>query len=61
MNHNPEVFQPQSAPWIKMDRATTESLKETVDKCPTGAISYLDNPLHSSLDFLSDEDAFHSS
>ena len=43
MNDNSEVFQPQSAPWIKVNAATTEELMTTVDKCPTGAISHYKN------------------
>jgi uncharacterized Fe-S cluster protein YjdI len=43
MNDNPEAFQPQNAPWIKMENSTTEKLIETVAKCPTGAISYFRN------------------
>jgi uncharacterized Fe-S cluster protein YjdI len=42
-NDNPEAFQPQNAPWIKMENSTTERLIETVNKCPSGAISYFRN------------------
>lgn len=36
----PEVFNPAERPWIKMDGSNTERIKEQVDKCPSGALSY---------------------
>ena len=36
----PGVFNPDRKPWIKVDEATTEELKATIDKCPSGALSY---------------------
>lgn len=38
-----EVFNPRERPWIKMDAATTASIMEQVDKCPSGALSYFRN------------------
>lgn len=43
VKNNPNSFQPQNVPWIKMDASTTEKLIETVDKCPSGALSYYVN------------------
>lgn len=37
------VFQPKEKPWIKIDGATTEEIKNTIDKCPSGALSYFMN------------------
>ena len=39
----PAVFNPQERPWIKIDGATTERIIEQVKKCPSGALSYLNN------------------
>lgn len=35
----PEVFQPDERPWIKIDAAPAEKIKEIVRECPTQAIS----------------------
>lgn len=37
----PNVFQPNTKPWIKVEGATTEEIKNQVDKCPSGALSYI--------------------
>lgn len=36
----PNVFKPKEKPWVKVDAASTEELMETIDKCPSGALSY---------------------
>jgi uncharacterized Fe-S cluster protein YjdI len=36
----PEVFRPGLAPWIDMNAATTDQIRDTVETCPTGAISW---------------------
>lgn len=36
----PGVFDPDRKPWIQVDQATTEELMATIDKCPSGALSY---------------------
>jgi uncharacterized Fe-S cluster protein YjdI len=36
----PDVFQPATKPWIKLEGATSEEIKKQVDKCPSGALSY---------------------
>ncbi len=38
-----QVFDPQKRPWINMDGATTERIVEQVKKCPSGALSYVQN------------------
>ena len=39
VKHLPEVFNPREQPWIKIDNSSTEKIKETVAKCPSGALS----------------------
>ena len=41
----PEVFQPESRPWVKVDAATADRIAEVVMTCPTGALHFerLDN------------------
>jgi uncharacterized Fe-S cluster protein YjdI len=34
------VFQPKEKPWININGASTEEIKNTIDKCPSGALSY---------------------
>lgn len=36
----PMVFNPKKRPWIEIDQASTESLVEQVQKCPSGALGY---------------------
>ena len=36
----PEVYKPKEKPWIQIDNATTEALKEQIMACPSGALSY---------------------
>lgn len=36
----PNVFDPRKRPWIRMDAASTAQIKETVSKCPSGALSF---------------------
>ena len=34
------VFKPRERPWIQPEHATIEDIKNTIDKCPSGALSY---------------------
>ncbi|ETN96009.1 (4Fe-4S)-binding protein [Zhouia amylolytica] len=36
----PMVYNPDKKPWIEIENATTEQLKDQVSKCPSGALSY---------------------
>lgn len=37
----PNVYHPKDKPWITPEKATSEELKSQIDKCPTGALSYI--------------------
>jgi uncharacterized Fe-S cluster protein YjdI len=37
------VFNPSERPWIKPENATSESIMNQIDKCPSGALSYFKN------------------
>ena len=36
----PEVFKPQSRPWVTVDEATADKIAEVVMTCPTGALHF---------------------
>lgn len=36
----PNVYKPNEKPWIQVENASTEELKEQVSKCPSGALTY---------------------
>ena len=39
----PEVFDPRRKPWIEMNNSGTDTIKEQVLKCPSGALSFFIN------------------
>lgn len=39
----PNVYKPKASPWITIENATTEELKNQVSKCPSGALSFYEN------------------
>lgn len=36
----PEVYNPDKRPWINVENASTEELREQIEACPSGALSY---------------------
>lgn len=36
----PKVYRPKEKPWITIENATTEELKEQIGHCPSGALSF---------------------
>lgn len=36
----PEVYNPKERPWLKPENASVEALKQQIDACPSGALSY---------------------
>jgi len=40
VRNSPDVFKPRDRPWIKLENSSTEKIIETVNKCPSGALSY---------------------
>jgi len=36
----PAVYKPKEKPWITAENATTQELKDQIDLCPSGALSY---------------------
>lgn len=41
----PSVFQPGETPWVKMDGASSQSIVEQVQRCPSGALSIKEMPV----------------
>lgn len=39
----PDVYKPKESPWINIGNASTEDLKNQVNKCPSGALSFTVN------------------
>lgn len=36
----PEVFNPKGKPWIEPEGASIERIKQQIDRCPSGALTY---------------------
>lgn len=43
VKNNPDVFHPKEQPWITPNNSTTEKIIETVQKCPSGALTFYKN------------------
>jgi uncharacterized Fe-S cluster protein YjdI len=41
--NNPDVFKPKEKPWITPENSTTDKIIATVNKCPSGALTYYKN------------------
>lgn len=40
VKNNPDVFKPKEKPWILATNSNTGKIIETVNKCPSGALTY---------------------
>ena len=40
VKNSPDVFKPKEKPWITPEGSSTEKIIETVNKCPSGALTY---------------------
>jgi uncharacterized Fe-S cluster protein YjdI len=40
-----KVFKPKERPWIQLENATTEEIRNQVLQCPSGALSYFMNEI----------------
>lgn len=38
---SPTVFDPKKRPWVAINAEEIESIKKTIDNCPSGALSYI--------------------
>lgn len=38
-----EVFDPRRRPWINLSKADVDRIREQIKKCPSGALSYVEN------------------
>lgn len=36
----PDVYKPKERPWIKTENADEKQLKDQIDACPSGALTY---------------------
>ena len=39
----PVVFNPAQKPWINVNEADSETIMRQIEKCPSGALSYIKN------------------
>ncbi|GAB1449440.1 (4Fe-4S)-binding protein [Bacteroidota bacterium] len=40
VKNNPAVFKPKEKPWIHPENSSSKEIMETINKCPSGALSY---------------------
>lgn len=38
----PKVYNPKEKPWVKIENASTQELKNQLKKCPSGALSFIE-------------------
>lgn len=43
VKNNPDVFHPKEKPWILPENSTSDKIIETVNKCPSGALTFYIN------------------
>ncbi len=41
VNGSPDVFKPKERPWIQIEKSASKQIMQTIDKCPSGALSYV--------------------
>ena len=39
----PQVYDPKARPWISPEHASAEQLREQINACPSGALSFREN------------------
>lgn len=49
------VFNPNIRPWINPTGATTDSIKSQIDKCPSGALSYIVKNVQQTIESRNEE------
>lgn len=47
VKNNPDVFRPKEKPWITAEQSTSEKIIQTVQKCPSGALTFYMNNIKS--------------
>jgi len=40
----PNTFRPQEKPWVDANASDSETIRQAVKKCPSGALTYFENP-----------------
>ena len=43
VNTLPQVYNPKASPWIAIENASSEALKNQINNCPSGALSFTIN------------------
>jgi uncharacterized Fe-S cluster protein YjdI len=43
VKNNPAVFHPKEKPWILPEASSSEKIMQTIDTCPSGALTYYIN------------------
>tara|TARA_B110000483_G_scaffold243405_1_gene333032 strand:- start:1512 stop:1736 length:225 start_codon:yes stop_codon:yes gene_type:complete len=49
INLLPKVYNPTERPWIKIENASSEELKNQISKCPSGALTFTSHSKEDSL------------
>lgn len=44
-----KVFDPRKRPWINVEGADSQQIMDTIDRCPSGALSYVKNDAKEAL------------
>ena len=43
VRNNPDVFRPNEKPWILPKKSTSEKIMDSINKCPSGALTFYKN------------------